>query len=122
MDFVTYSIGKKLQEKGYPHGYNRFGYRPVYSSEYTIKYLSDIGAYEEWYYGEYIPCPTISEVLDWLRNDKKVHIIIPATFNEKYWWEIRDFKRELSDYGADEYDSYGQAALEGINFVLDNLI
>ena len=27
MDFVNYSIGKKLQEKGYPHGYNRFGYR-----------------------------------------------------------------------------------------------
>lgn len=65
-EFVNYSIGKKLQEKGYPHGYNRFGYRPIYSDECTIKYLSDIGAYDDEYYGENIPCPTINEVLKWL--------------------------------------------------------
>lgn len=122
MDFVNYSLGKKLQEKGYPHGYNRFGYRPIYSDEYTIRYLWDTGAYDEEYYGENIPCPTINEVLTWLRKEKKIHIIIPATFNEKYWWEIRDFKRELSDYTADEYDSFEQAALYGIDYVLDNLI
>lgn len=122
MDFVNYSIGKKLQEKGYPHGYNRFGYRPIYSDECTIKYLWDTGAYDEEYYGENIPCPTISEVLDWLRKKKKIHIIIPATFNEKYWWEIRDFKRELSDNTADVYDSNEQAVLSGIEYVLDNLI
>lgn len=122
MELITYEIGKKLQEKGYPHGYNRFGYRNIYSDECTIKYILNIGAYDEEYYGENIPCPTIDEVLEWLRREKKIHIIIPATFNKKYWWEIRDFKRELSDYTADIYDSYEQAALAGIEYALDNLI
>ena len=77
MDFVTYSIGKKLQEKNYPHGYNRFGYRPIYSDECTIKYISDIGGYEEDYYGENIPCPTINEILKWLLKEKGIYVNYP---------------------------------------------
>lgn len=122
MDFVTYKIGKKLKEKGYQHGFNRFRYRPIYSDECTIKHISYFGAYEEEYYGECIPCPTISEVIKWLRKEKKMHIIIPASFDEGYWWEVRDFNREISEYSNIEYTSYEQAALAGIEYVLDNLI
>lgn len=95
MEFVTYEIGKKLQEKGYLHGYNRFGYRPIYSDECTIKYINHIGAYEEEYYGECIPCPTIDEVLKWLRDDKKIYIIVEpfpcmATNNKICWsWKCK---------------------------------
>ena len=120
MDFVTYEIGKKLQEKGYQHGYNRFGYRSIYSDEHTIN-LSRIGAYEP-DYREHIPCPTISEVLKWLRKEKKMHIIISASFDEDYWWEVRDFNREISEYTDNEFDSYEKAAIAGIEYVLDNLI
>ena len=123
MDFVTYSIGKKLQEKKYPHGYNRFGYRPIYSDECTIRYLSDIGAYEEEYYGEYIPCPTIDEVLKWLRKEKGLHIEI-RLFCVGYGFDIIRItdRKKLAWSGTDERVNYESAALAGIEYVLDNLI
>lgn len=120
-DFVTYEIGKKLKEKEYPHSYNRFGYRPIYSDNCTIKYISDIGAYEKEYYGENIPCPTINEVLKWLREEKKMHMIMPVSFDECYWWEVRDCNKEISEYTDVIYASYEEAALAGIEYVL-NLI
>jgi hypothetical protein len=132
MEFVTYEIGKKLQEKGYTHGYNRFGYCPIYSDECTIKYLSDVGAYEEDYYGEHIPCPTIDEVLRWLREEKKIYIIIQpfptmSTKDKTSWsWSVKkhsdgiDIKHSFLD--NNEYISYEQAALAGIKHMLDNLI
>ena len=124
MDFVTYEIGKKLQEKGYPHGYNRFGYRPIYSDECTIKYLSDIGAYEEDYYGEHIPCPTIDEVLKWLRNEKKLHLELVIVVDGEYMCDIYKINvRPIKCLGSTEYSkTYEQAAIAGIEYVLDNLI
>lgn len=123
MDFVTYEIGKKMQEKGYPHGYNRFGYRPIYSDECTIKYLSDIGAYDDEYYGENIHCPTIDEVLKWLREEQK--IAINVDFIPHVWqYQIFDmsFEGRFEPYGKTFYEKYEQAALAGIEHVLDNLI
>lgn len=123
MDLVTYKIGKKLQEKGYPHGYNRFGYRPIYSDECTIRYLWDTGAYDEEYYGENIPCPTISEVLKWLREEKKIAINIE--FIPHVWqYKIFDmsFEGRFEPCGKTFYDEYEEAALAGITYVLDNLI
>lgn len=123
MEFVTYKIGKKLQEKGYPHGYNRFGYRPIYSDECTIRYLWDIGAYDEEYYGEHIPCPTISEVLKWLREEKKIVINIEFI---PHVWQYKIFDTSFGDRfepcGKTFYDEYEESALAGIEYVLDNLI
>lgn len=123
MEFVIYSIGKKLQEKNYPHGYNRFGYRPIYSDDCTIKYISDIGAYEEDYYGENIPCPTIDEVLKWLRKEKGLHIEI-RLFCVGYGFDIIRItdRKKLAWSGTDERVNYESAALAGIEYVLDNLI
>jgi hypothetical protein len=66
--------------------------------------------------------PTISQILKWLREEKKLHIVIPASFDEGYWWEVRDFNREISEYSDIEYTSYEEATLAGIEYVLDNLI
>jgi hypothetical protein len=131
MDFVNYSIGKKLQEKGYPHGYNRFGYRPIYSDECTIRYLWDTGAYDEEYYGENIPCPTINEVLKWLRVEKKILItIIPQEKNLGHDTLCFAIYRITEDLYQPIYngtvntlvDSYEYISLAGIEYVLDNLI
>ena len=129
MELVNYSIGKKLQEKGYPHGYNRFGYRPIYSDECTIKYLWDIGAYEEDYYGENIPCPTIDEVLEWLRKEKKLHIIAEISDSGWYYTIYPNIRWENGKLTSDKYimsfkhkESYAQAVLAGIEYALDNLI
>jgi hypothetical protein len=37
--YVPFEISKKLKEKGYPHDYNDFGYRLIYSDECTIKFI-----------------------------------------------------------------------------------
>jgi hypothetical protein len=129
MEFVTYKIGKKLQEKGYIHGYNRFGYRPIYSDEYTIKYLSDIGAYEKEYYGEDIPCPTISQVLDWLRTNHGMHVRVDL-WRKGWYFDVISYEYDESyneykvttKYQSKDYKSYDNAMLAGIEYVLDNLI
>jgi hypothetical protein len=133
MDFVTYEIGKKLQEKGYTHGYNRFGYLPIYSDECTIRYLWDTGAYDEEYYGEFIPCPTIVEVLDWLRKEHHLHFeVVAAAYGynliisdtpdkggtDRYFSHANDDRP--NDGGA--WDEYRDCVLYGIKYVLDNLI
>ena len=126
MDFVTYEIGKKLQEKKYPHGYNCFGYRPIYSDECTIKYLWDIGAYDDEYYGENIPCPAINEVLKWLREEKRIDVGAVWDNGDSKWigyTNEMDMPDLVGEYMLpNTYDTYELAALAGIEYVLDNLI
>ena len=125
MEFVTYEIGKKLQEKGYTHGYNCFGYRPIYSDEYTIKYLIDVGAYERGYYGENIPCPTISQVFKWMREKNNIHITVGQSGETKWCYVIVYLNEAYFDNSniiKSKFDTYEQAALAGIEYVLDNLI
>ena len=131
-DFVTFEIAKKLKEKGFKQGYNTFGYKPVFSDENTIKYISDIGAYENEYFGINIPCPTISQVLKWLREEKEIDIVIypidaSTVFmgGEKYILSVyinrkRDYK--LLHNNKYKYVEWKEAALAGIKYVLDNLI
>jgi hypothetical protein len=126
MDFITYEIGKKLKDKEYPHGYNRFGYLPIYSDECTIKHLWDTGTYDEEYYGEFIPCPTISQVLKWLRNEKNIYCL--PIFEQGIDMWLLCIERPLTGCDFAEYisesiyDTYEQAAIAGIDYVIDNLI
>ena len=127
-DFVPYELAVKLEQKGFKQGYNIFGYRPIFSDETTIRFISDIGAYENEYFGENIAAPTISQVLKWLR-EKKIHLVvdiepngyffiinynITTTFDDKYEFDIY---KSLSCYNDDK-----QAFIAGIEYVLDNLI
>lgn len=123
-DFVTYEVGKKLKEKGYSHDYNLFGYLPIYSDERIIKLISDIGAYEQEYYGENIPCPTISQVLKWLREEKQIYLELVVVVDGEYMCDIYKIDiRPIECLGSTEYSkTYEEAALAGIEYVLDNLI
>jgi hypothetical protein len=127
-DFVTFEIAKKLEEKWFKQDYNIFGYKLIFSDENTIKYISDIGAYEKEYFGINIPCPSISEVLKWLREEKELHIEI-YMYHNCYLWEIyntqiydADLTQKSEKYSEIEYETYEQAALAGIEYALDNLI
>lgn len=126
MEFVTYEIGKKLQEKGYPHGYNRFGYRLIYSDKCTIKYLWNVGAYDDEYYGENIPCPTINEVLKWLREEKRIDVGAVWDNGDGKWigyTNEMDMPDLVGEYMLpNTYDTYELAAIAIIEYVLDNLI
>ena len=129
-DFITYELAVKLKEKGYKQGYNVFGYKPVFSDENTIKFISDIGAYENEYFGINIPCPRISQVLKWLREEKLILIGLSPMQgydgNEMIeWWSTiykADKQGGMSWMEELYYESYEQAALAGIEYVLDNLI
>lgn len=88
-DFVTFEIAKKLEEKGFTQGYNISGCKFVFSDENTIKRISDIGAYENGYFGINVPCPNIHQVLKWLREEKEV-ICLPHIdpFREKWFFYV----------------------------------
>jgi hypothetical protein len=127
-DFVTFEIAKKLKEKGFKQGYNTFGYQLVFSDENTIKYISNIGAYETEYFGINVLCPTISQVLKWLRDEKKIHVAIDIM---KAYPEAKLIYWGYNIVLIDKYEvyhfewnsnSYEEAALAGIEYVLDNLL
>lgn len=77
--------------------------------------------------GEEYPylCPTISQVLRWLRKEKCLHIEILHIFSEETLWDfevahIGSYERWWNNLGL--FDTYEQAALTSIEYVLDNLI
>lgn len=131
-EFVPFEIAKKLEEKGFKQDYNIFGYKLIFSDENTIKHISNIGAYEKGYFGINIPCPSINEVLKWLREEKEIEIVIyPIDTNtvfmggEKYILSIYINRKRYYKIHHDKIDKYVQwseAALAGIGYVLNNLI
>ena len=124
-DFVSFDLAKKLKEKGFQQDYNIFGYKLIYSNNTTIKYISNIGAYDKEYFGENVSCPTISQVLKWLRKEKKIHISIDykCRFGKWYWCAYSLNKQEKVEVFSEcIYENYEQTAIAGIEYVIDNLI
>lgn len=131
-EFVNFELAQKLKENGfsckYPFAmYDECGkFHPLYTSadyykapsgfEYRCYYDFDDFKDEDTF------CPTIEQVLTWLRTEKKIHIIISASYEEDYWWEVRDFNRVTSYFDDNEFDSYEQAALAGIEYVIEKFI
>ena len=136
-DFVPFKLAKKLKEKGFPQ--KCFG-------KYEMQdacYIDDgrfykggcITEVEEAY-----TAPTISQVLKWLRVDRCFHVS-PDLINDHsvdadgniceewtYWsYSIHHIidgvlYRDYNQFDHIEYKSYEEAALAGIEYVLDNLI
>lgn len=109
-DFVTYELAVKLKGKGFDW-------------ETQYKYERNIFArrYED------IPMPSISQVLKWLREEKKLHIevmfIRPLHNRVKYYITDVDGSRgDFMDVADEHYETWEQATLAGIKYVLDNLI
>lgn len=125
-DYVSFDIAKKLEEKGFKQNYNIFGYKLIFSDENTIKFISDIGAYENEYFGINIPCPSISQVLKWLRGEKNIYCLPFFEQGVDMWFYAickpacgSEFPEFVSE---SDYDTYELAALSGIEYILDNLI
>ena len=103
-DFVTFEISKKLKEKGFP----------------LVDYV-----------------PTISQSLKWLRDERCFHVS-PDLMSDysmdydgniceewTYWsYSIHHIIDGIlyRDYNQIEYKSWEEAAIAGIEYVLDNLI
>ena len=119
MDFVSFEIAKKLKEKGYGESwdyvYNDDGVIciPCYNltEEDTIPMC---------------PAPQIHEVLKWLREETKINVSMRLYKENGWYYTIQNYKGEplySQLTNTDElYPYYEQAAIAGIEYVLDNLI
>lgn len=133
-DFVNFSIAKKLKEKGFD--YPCIGHY-VNSQLYIAHYLNAFHSDKD----ESLDAPAISQVLKWLRREKKIHIepciLADAdtdadgkVINEFTYWSFSIMSIATGDMIYFEYEhiddkrfnSCEEAALAGIKYVLDNLI
>lgn len=90
MEFVNFSISKKLKEKGFP----------------LVDYI-----------------PTISHALKWLREKKKIAINVEfIPYTQQYKIIDMSFERRFEPCGITLFSNYEEAAIAGIEYVLDNLI
>ena len=129
-DFVTFELAKKLKEKGFSlnkEDIEFIGCRFIFSDECTIKRISTIGAYEKGYFGKNIDCPTISQVLNWLREEKKLHIELWTVGKKPIKWchtitTLNHVGEKQGWSSGKRGDSYEAAAIAGIEYCLDNLI
>lgn len=115
--YVTKDVAEKLRAKGYYREYD-------VTDEWVegIFYQVEDGTFH---------LPRIDEVLAWLREEKKIHVII-ATFvdqlNRCYtWgyeiWNISEFPKHIQHVSVKtNFTGHDKAAIAGIEYVIDNLI
>lgn len=136
MKFVNFSIAKKLKEKGFKEEClcHYIGDDLVYNIESPIAnnqlWFSHNKFDNIWHRDNY-DAPTISQVLKWLREEKKILItIIPQEKNLGHDTLCFCVYRITEDLYQPIYngtintlvDSYEETAIAGIEYVLDNLI
>lgn len=132
MDFVDFNLSKKLKEKGFREEcFARYNcsdksyfcinsYHPnTESIFYCYNNDEDLGRF-------YIDAPTISQVLKWLREKKNIYCLPWFEQGIDMWFYAIckpisgcDFPEFMSE---SDYNTYEQAAIAGIEYVLDNLI
>lgn len=134
-DFVTFEIAKKLKEKGFPQRPDYFNYSSYYDWDglRKIHSLTNAGV---WFdpninRNNIYFAPTISQVLKWFREEKKLHIEFVGNACG-YLYIISDIPSEggtdryCSDYSGPNaggtWDKYEDCALNAIQYVLDNMI
>lgn len=128
-DFVSFEIANKLKEKGFRKPcilyYNSDKVRTWFNEPDIAKNFvpTTLG-------NDDVLAPTISQVLKWLREEKNIFIEI-FLYNGKYSHFIKSvtqickddlFHKCLDEDTEEEYTTYEQAALAGIEYSLDNLI
>ena len=145
-DFVPFELAVKLKEKGFREKCLTFYdvednvgllYNTQYFDEFSPCQYTDLLASFNSGDGEAhldlsdncIDAPTISQVLKWLREENDVDLVIYPIFIYEAEDRTREYgcniyARQLNKpVPADGYrNSYEEAALAGIAYVLDNLI
>jgi hypothetical protein len=129
-DFVSFKLAQKLKEKGFilekTEIYGKFDSDGLFHPQLYFNYIETMDCDE-------IIAPTISQVLKWLRDEKKISIEPTIHCFLEWICSIYGFSDRLVDFtqysndGIDDtvfifYDSYEQAALAGIEYTINNLI
>lgn len=125
-DFVTFEIAKKLKDLGFNIPFFFF-----YRTDDDDKFIHHAMVNNPLIYGESIDdevviAPTVSQVLKWLRDEKKLHIMIAIwkvdLNNTTYKWGYDIVNLTTTHVeGCDTQcaNSFEEAALAGIEHVLD---
>jgi hypothetical protein len=133
-DFVTFEIAVKLKEKGFKtlcFAYYTntndlyFNYSHKAGAKYSDCYLSHNLMPKDSVSGKFFDAPTISQALKWLREEKNIHIsIMLFMFQEGWCFEIIQIGKNLKliTTQRNSCNTYEEAALAGIQYVIDNLI
>lgn len=126
-EFVSFDLARKLKKKGF-------------KSQCFARYsngvlLYNTGTFTNFFNGldgdSKVDAPLISQVLWWLRNEKHLDVSVVG-----FWYfpskDVREFKYRFdvsntlspghSIRKIDMYDSYEEAALEGIEFTIGTLM
>jgi hypothetical protein len=130
-DYVDFGIAKKLKEKGFGELcltyytnddilYYNYSHKP--GASYKDCYLSHNLMPIDSVSGKFVDAPTISQVLKWLREEKTISVE-PCATPYNCWYYMIKCKGEIkATYMDNKYRTYEQAAIAGIEYVLDNLI
>ena len=107
--YVTKDVAEKLRAKGYYREYD-------VTSEWVegIFYQVEDGTFH---------LPRIDEVLAWLREEKKIFVeivITPMGLYKPMIYDIGGFKKPYRDISP--RINFNEAAIAGIEYVIDNLI
>ena len=139
-DFVTIELAKKLKEKGFSEKclYHYFDNKLVantcksdndnittedllMSCNYLVSQFDTVGSNVV-----VSDAPTISQVLKWLREETKINVNMRLYKENGWYYTIQNYKGEplySQLTNTDElYPSYEEAALVGIEYVINNLI
>lgn len=143
MEIVSFELAKKLKEKGFPQRPDYFNYSNYYEWD-GLRKIHSLSNASVWFdpnisRNNIYFAPTISQVLKWLREEKKIHvepcILAEAdidadgkVINEYTYWSFSVTHIETGDMIYFEYeriddkrfDSYELAALAGVEYVIDN--
>lgn len=123
-NFIPSELAVKLKEKGFTceHPFAMYDAVGIFYALYTS--AGSIECYDYWDFDEhdYI-APTISQVLEWLREEKNIHLYTDID-NEGWFFEIKCLKTRFmvnTDFFK-RYSTHELADLAGIEYVIDNLI
>lgn len=122
MDFVDFDIAKKLKEKGFREKVN--AYYGKHENIFEVHPSLDMNDCDY-----RCSAPTISQVLRWLREKNATHIEISLgrdgwyfeIIQYEYYEEEKEYDCKLKTISFIN-DSYEEAAIAGIESVLNNLI
>lgn len=140
MKFISKYLAIKLKEKGFDkpcfNAYNAHGCQYLNGwCEYLNERDTDF-IYSSDLHDKDCLCPTIEQVLEWFREDKKIHISIDvlSSMNKNFMCKqeprllfnvrVSYFEEEVFNYHelAEPYFKYEDACIAGIEYIVEHLI
>lgn len=113
MYFVNFDIAKKLKEKGF-NEYSDMSYTKIGLINNTEIYRES----NEFY----CYAPTIDQVLNWLRKEKQIYVSVEVEHEEWFEYKIVNLVKNTRMNSTRVYETYEEAIIAGIEYVLDNLL